>query len=148
MIPPVEIPYFNAATRRMDEVEIAPLPIAYASFYASQIATGRFGATDRLAEAAALLAGLLAGGGLVLTRRAPDTTRNALARLRRRSPVLRWRLRRAVRARDLLAIRALLAETHPEAREAAAEVERALYGRDPAFDPAAFRRALRRAPPP
>ncbi|HET9069424.1 MAG TPA: hypothetical protein VFN28_12325 [Amaricoccus sp.] len=148
VIPPVEIPYFNAATRRMDKVEIPPLPIAYASFYTSQIATGRFAATDRLAEAAALLAGLLAGGGLVLSRRAPDTTRNALTRLRRWSPASRWRLRRAVRARDLLAIRALLAETHPDAREAAAQVERALYGRDPAFDPAAFRRALRRAPPP
>jgi len=146
VIPPIAIPYFNAATRRMDKVEIAALPIGYASFYTSQVQTGHFDAAGRLAEAGALLAGLAAGGALVLSRRAPDTTRAAWTRLRRRwSPLLRWRLRRAARDGDLLAARRLLAETRPEATDAAALLDAAIYGLDTGFDPAAFGRALRRA---
>ena len=108
--------------------------------------TGHFDAAGRLAEAGALLAGLAAGGALVLSRRAPDTTRAAWTRLRRRwSPLLRWRLRRAARDGDLLAARRLLAETRPEAAEAAALLDAAIYRPETGFDPAAFRRALRRA---
>jgi hypothetical protein len=145
VLPPVKIPYFNARTRAMDAVEIPALPIGYASFYTGEVQSGRFGAPERVAEAGALLAGLLAGGALVLARRAPDAPRAAWTRLRRRwSPRLRWRLRRAARTGDLLTLRRLVDEVRPDARDAAALVEHALYGRDAAFDPAAFRRALRR----
>lgn len=144
VIPPIKLPFFNATTREMDTVTIAALPIGYASFYSSQVRTGRFGGPERLAEAGALLAGLLAGAALVLSRHAPDTTRAALARLRHRfSPLLRWRLRRAARDGDLLTARRLLAETRPDAAEAAALVEEAIYRPGARFDPAAFRRALR-----
>ncbi len=47
VLPPVTIPFFNAATRAMDAVEIAPLPIAYASFYTDQVQTGRFGTAEQ-----------------------------------------------------------------------------------------------------
>jgi hypothetical protein len=145
VIPPVTIPYFNAATRRMDALQISALPIGYASFYTNQIQTGRFDPASRLAETAALLAGLLAGAALVLTRETPDATRATLARLARRwSPRRNWRLRRAARAGDLPTLRRLLAETRPEATEAAALVDAALYAPAARFDPAAFRSALRR----
>ena len=144
VLPAVTIPFFNATTREMDAVEIAPLPIAYASFYTSQVQTGRFGAVEQLGEAAALLAGFVAGGALILSRRAPDATRAGLARLRRRwSPSLRWQMRRAERTGDLMALRRLLDRARPEATEAAAVVERAIYRPGTAFDRAAFRRALR-----
>ncbi len=146
VIPPVKISYFNAAARRMDALEIPALPIGYASFYTNQVQTGRFDAAARLAEAGAIAAGLVAGAALILSRRAPDATRGAWAQIRRRwSPVRRWRLRRAARAGDLLHLRRLLDETHPGAAEAAALVEEAIYRPGARFDPAAFRRALRRA---
>lgn len=146
VIPPVTIPYFNAASRQMDALEIPALPIGYASFYTSKVQTGRFDAGARLAEAGALLAGLAAGTALVLARGTPDTSRAAWRRLRRRwSPVRRWRLHRAVRTGDFLAARRLLAETPPEAAQAATLLDAALYRPSTAFDPAAFRRALRRA---
>ena len=109
--------------------------------------TGHFDAAGRLAEAGALARRARSpAAALVLSRRAPDTTRAAWTRLRRRwSPLLRWRLRRAARDGDLLAARRLLAETRPEATEAAALLDAAIYGPDTGFDPAAFRRALRRA---
>jgi hypothetical protein len=148
VIPAATIPFFNAATRRLDALEIPALPIGYASFYTSQVATGRFGPAERLAEAAALLAGLAAGAALILTRSAPDATRAAWTRLRRRwSPLLRWRLRRAAPDGDLLALRRILAETRPDAAEAAALLDRAIYHPAAAFDRAAFRRALRRSYP-
>jgi hypothetical protein len=144
VLPPVRIPYFNAATRQLDALEIPALPIAYASFYTSQVQTGRFGTMARAAEAGALAAGLLAGAGLILSRRVPEARRTAWARLRRRwSPLLHWRLRRAARDRDLLTLRRLLAEVRPEATEAAAMVEAAIYSPGTAFAPTAFRRALR-----
>ncbi len=146
VLPPVTIPYFNATTRKMDALEIPALPIGYASFFTNQVQTGRFGASSRLAEAGALAAGLLAGAALVLTRAAPDTTRDAVARLRRRwSPLRRWRFHRAARRGDLLALRRHLAETRPDATRAAALLETAIYRPGSSFDPAAFRRALRRA---
>ncbi len=146
VIPPVTIPYFNATTRTMDKVAIAALPVGYASFYTAQVRTGHFAGPERLAEAGALLAGLVAGAALVLARRTPDTTRAALARLARRwSPARRWRMRRAARTGDLLTLRRLLAEARPEATEAAALVERAIYRPGAAFDRAAFQAALRRA---
>jgi hypothetical protein len=145
VLAPVEIPYYNAATRRLDALEIPALPIAYASFYTSQVQTGRFDGRARAAEALALAAGVLAGAGLILSRQAPEATRAGWARLRRRwSPVLRLRLRRAARDGDLLALRRLLQEVRPEAREAAALVEEAIYRPGGSFDRAAFRRALRR----
>ncbi len=143
VLPPVRIPYFNAATRHLDALEIPALPIAYASFYTSQVQTGRFDAMARATEAAALAAGLLAGGGLILSRRVPEARRTAWARLRRWSPLLRWRLRQAARDGDLLTLRRLVAEVRPEATEAAALVEAAIYRPGAAFAPTAFRRALR-----
>ena len=135
VIPAMSIPYFNASTRRMDSVGIAALPVGYASFYSNQVQTGRFGAGARLA-----------GAALVLARQAPDTGRAAWSALRRRwSPLRRWRLRRAARAGDLLTLRRLVADTHPEATDAAALVDAAIYGPAGRFDPAAFRHALRRA---
>ncbi len=146
VIPPVTIPYFNAAARRMDALEIPALPIAYASFYTSTVRTGRFNSRARLAEAGALAAGAVAGGALVLARRTPDPTRAAWTRfLRRWSPRLRWRLRRAARRGDLLTLRRLLEEARPDATEAAALVDAAIYRHDARFDPAAFAQALRRA---
>ena len=148
VLPPVSIPYFNAATRRMDALEIPALPIAYASFYTSKVQTGRFDSRARLAEAAALAAGVAAGGALVLARRTPDATRAAWTRfLRRWSPRRRWRMRRAARPGDLLTLRRLLAEARPEATEAAALLEEAIYRPGGRFDVAAFRRALRREEP-
>ncbi len=146
VIPPVTIPFFNATTRAMDSVEIAALPIAYASFFNSQVQTGHFDPAERLATAGALAAGLVAGAALILARHTPETTRSAWAGLRRRwSPRLRWRMRRAARTGDLLTLRRLLAEVRPDATAAAALVDRALYRPATAFDPAAFRRALRSA---
>jgi hypothetical protein len=146
VIPAMTIPYFNAATRRMDILEIPALPVGYASFYSNQVQTGRFGSGARLAGAGAIAAGILAGAGLVLARQAPDTGRAAWSALRRRwSPLRRWRLRRAARKGDLFALRRLVAETRPEAREAAALVDAAIYGPARRFDLAAFRNALRRA---
>jgi len=144
VIPPAKIPFFNATTRKLETLEIPPLPIGYASFYTNQIETGRFGPAARLATAGALLAGLLAGAALVLTREAPDDTRAAWARLRSRfAPLRRRRLRRAAKAGDLLAARRLLAETRPDAPEAASPLDAAIYRPATPFDPAAFRRALR-----
>lgn len=144
VIPPVTIPFFNTGTRAMDSVEIPALPIGYASFYAAQVQTGRFGLAARAATLAALLAGLGAGAAVVLRSSVPETTRAGwAAALRRRSPFAAWRLRRAVRAGDLGAARRLLAETRPEAAAAAALLDAALYRPGAAFDPAAFRRALR-----
>lgn len=146
VIAPVTIPFFNATTRAMDAVTIAPLPIGYASFYSGQVRTGRFGGPERLLEGGALLAGFGVGAALVLRRHAPDATRARLTRLSRRwSPAARWRLRRAARDGDLLALRRLLAEARPEATAAAAIVEDAIYRPGAAFDAAAFRRALREA---
>lgn len=145
VIPPARIPYFNAATRQMDSVEIPALPVGYASFYSNQVETGRFDMAARLAAAGALAAGLVAGAGIILARQAPETGRAAWAGLLRRwSPVRRWHLRRAARTGDLVALRRLLAETRPEAREAAALVEAAIYSPETHFDRAAFRQALRR----
>lgn len=145
VIPPVTIPFFNTETRRMDAVEIAALPIGYASFFTGQIRTGRFAASDVLPIALALAAGLGAGLALLLRFRVPETTRAGWARaLRRRSPLLAWRIRRAARQGDLLALRRLLAEARPEATAAAALVERAIYAPDARFDAEATLKALRR----
>jgi hypothetical protein len=139
------IRFFNTTTREMDAVEIAPLSIAYASFFTSQVETGRFGGADRLAEAAALGAGLLAGTALVLRTQVPQTSRTAFARLlRRRSPVTRWRIGRAARSGELLRLRRLVAETYPEAGEATAALDRAIYSRGGGFDAERFLRDLRR----
>jgi hypothetical protein len=146
VIRPAKIPWFNATTRRLETLEIAPLPIGYASFYTNRIETGRFGPAARLAEAGALLAGLLAGTALILARETPDATRAGWTGLRRRwSPLRRWRLHSAARAGDLLAARRLLAETHPHATEAASLLDAAIYRPGTRLDPAALRRALRRA---
>lgn len=145
VIPPVTIPFFNTETRRMDAVEIAALPIGYASFFTGQIRTGRFAASDVLPIALALAAGLGAGLALLLRFRVPETTRAGWTRaLRRRSPFLAWRIRRTARQGDLLALRRLLAEARPEATAAAALVERALYAPDARFDAEATLKALRR----
>jgi hypothetical protein len=146
VIPPVTIPFFNATTRKLDAVEIPALPIGYASFYTAQVTTGRFGAEEDLAMAAAVALGFGAGLALILSRHAPDATRSTLGRLRRRwSPLLRLRLRRAARAGDLLALRRLLADVRPQATTAAGMVETAIYRPGERFDLAAFRRALRDA---
>ena len=144
VIPPVTIPFFNTGTRAMDQVEIPPLPIGYASFYTAQVQTGRFGLGARLGMIAALLAGVGVGAAAVLRAQVPETTRAGWARaLRRWSPRAAWRIRRAARTGDLPRLRRLLAENRPEAREAAALVERAIYAPDGAFDAEATLRALR-----
>ncbi|MFO1141024.1 MAG: hypothetical protein U1E59_01325 [Amaricoccus sp.] len=141
VIPPVKIPFFDATTREIGNLEIPPLPIGYASFYTNRIETGRFGPGPRLAEAAALLAGVGAGAALILARRVPVAGHAIRGHLRRLSPVRRRRLSRALRDRDLLAARRLLAETRPDAHGAAALLDAAIYGRA-RIDPDAFRRAL------
>lgn len=147
VLPPVEIPFYNATTRAMDRVEIPALPIAYASFYTSQVQTGRFDTAGRLAEAAALATGLALGTALALRRHIPDATASRWRRLARRlSPTRRRRFHRALRDGDLLTARRLLAEMRPEARDAAALLDAAIYRPGTPFDPAAFRRALRRQP--
>lgn len=145
VVPPVTIPFFNTATRTMDAVEIPPLPIGYASFYSAQVETGRFGARPRLASLGALLAGLALGFGVVLRTHLPDVTRASWAkRYRRISPYVRWRLARAARAGDLLALRRLTAAVWPEARTALAMIDRALYAPDaPPLDRRRFFQALR-----
>ncbi|PJN94252.1 hypothetical protein CNY89_15605, partial [Amaricoccus sp. HAR-UPW-R2A-40] len=75
VIPPVTIPFFNTETRRMDAVEIAALPIGYASFFTGQVRTGRFATADVLPILGALAAGLGAGLALLLRFRVPETTR-------------------------------------------------------------------------
>jgi hypothetical protein len=145
VIPPVAIPFFNTQTRQMDAVEIAALPIGYASFFTGQVRTGRFATADVLPIALALAAGLGAGLALLLRLRVPETTRAGWARaLRRRSPFLAWRIRRAARQGDLLALRRLLDQARPEAKTAAALVERAIYAPDAPFDADATLKALRR----
>jgi hypothetical protein len=137
--------FFNTRTREMYAVEIAPFPVGYASLFTSQVDSGRFGAGDRLAEAAALGLRLAAGIGLVLRAGVPETSRRAWTRaLRRRSPLMRWRIARAARAGALVPLRRLVAERRPEAIEAIALLDRAIYARDARFDADAFLAALRR----
>lgn len=145
VVPPVTIPFFNTTTRAMDAVEIPALPIGYASFYSSQVETGRFGAGPRLATAGALLAGLALGAGLILRTHVPETTRAGWRRwLHRISPVTRWHLHRAARKGDLLALRRLATEGWPEAGAALAMIDRALYARDaPPLDRRRLFRLLR-----
>jgi hypothetical protein len=139
------IRFFNTATREMDSVEITPLPVGYASFFTSQVETGRFSPRDRLVEAAAFGLGLAAGVGLVLRAGVPETSRATWARaLRRRSPLTRWRIARAARAGALVPLRRLVAERGPDATEAIALLDRAIYAKDAHFDADAFLAALRR----
>ena len=146
VIPPVTIPYFNAATRAMDAVEIAALPIGYASFYTSQVQTGRFDAAERLAEAGALLA------GLARRRRA-----RPVAAARPTPPAPPGRASAAAGRRSGAGGSAAPPGGRPPRPPPAARRDPARGGRGrrprrrgdlrpgTRFDPAAFRRALRRA---
>lgn len=153
VLPPEPIPFFNTTTRKVEAVEIPPLPIAYASFGASQAPGGEMGRGARLAYLGALGAGLLAGLALCAlgVEGRAGWSRRAL---RLYSPAPLWRLRRAARAGDPLALRRAgedyLAPGEaraPDRREEAfSRLDTAIYGRNPGtFDADAFVRDLRRA---
>lgn len=152
VLPPVPIPFFNTTTRRIEAVEIPPLPIGYASFKASQQPGSRMTGGLRLGLAAALAGGLAAG--LALQAAGQEAGRGWLRRTwQHHSPLPRWRLRRAAREGDLLALRRAAEAYLPADRagnpalrlEAVTRLERAIYRPGVGFDPAGFVRDLRRA---
>ena len=153
VIPPVPIPFFNTTTRKVEAVEIPPLPIGYASFAAAQGPGGAMGRGARLAYLGAFGLGLAAGGvALSLAFERPDSFLRRFAR--RWSPLPRWRLRRAARAGDLLALRRAAEDYLPEAEArspdlraaALARLDAAIYGPGGVgFDAPGFARDLRRA---
>jgi hypothetical protein len=153
VLPPIPIPYFNTVTRKVEAVEIPALPIGYASFAASQAPGGEMSGGARLGLLGALGAGLLAGAAVcsgAVEGRAGWLTRV----LRHYSPGPLWRLRRAARSGDPLALRGAAGEylapeeaRRPELRAAAlGRLEAEIYGRPTGgFDARAFVRDLRRA---
>lgn len=168
VVPPVPIPFFNTTTRKVEAVEIPPLPVAYASFEASQVPGGEMRRGARLAYLGALGMGLLAG--VAISALGVEGRTGWFGRARRfYSPIPLLRLRRAARAGDLLSLRRAgedyLApgEARSPARraEALARLETAIYGPGTSgldtggldsggldsggFDARAFVRDLRRA---
>lgn len=142
VIEEVVIPYYDTTARAMSSVSIPPLPVAYASFADNQDISGTFGPAERAIQGGAALAGLMAGLGLVAWRRAPE---GAGARLRRMLPGTRWRLRRAARSGDLLALRRAAADRYGEQADFT-PLDRAIYapGGAAGFSARAFLRRLRR----
>ncbi|PZQ51537.1 MAG: hypothetical protein DI556_05120 [Rhodovulum sulfidophilum] len=153
VLPPIPIPYFNTVTRKVEAVEIPALPIGYASFEGSQVPGGEMKGRVRLAYGAALGLGIAGGLAAGVVRR--EGRAGWLARAwRARSPGPLWRLRRAARTGDLLALRRAAGEylTEGEARRprvraaALARLDAAIYGLGALeFDRAGFVRELRSA---
>ena len=152
VLPPIPIPFFNTFTRRIEAIEIPPLPIGYASFKSSQRPGSRMTGGVRMALAGAAGAGLAVGLALLALGR--EGGRGWLGRAwRRHSPGPRWRLRRAARAGDLLALRRAAEDYLPAdgardpglRRAAVARLEQAIYGTGAGLDAAGFVRDLRRA---
>ena len=124
----VTIPYFNATTRRMDQVEIPSLPIAVASFFDAQTLTGVIAARQVWSLVGLAVAGLIAGLAVAALRLAPDASAAGWARLRRRwSPLPRLRLWQARRRGDLLAERRAAQDVGLSADRLAA-LDRRIYG--------------------
>ncbi len=128
---PIEIPYFNTVSRRVEAVEIPPLPIAYASAPAAQMAKGDIRSGTVGVDVGALLAGALAG--LAVLGAMGVKRGGALHSLwRHYSPLPAWRLRLAARGGDLLRLRGAAADlpahraNQPEALRA---LDRAIYAR-------------------
>lgn len=155
VLPPTPIPYFNTVTRRVEAVEIPPLPIGYASFHATQPPGSALHGSVRPGLAVALGLGLATGLGLQFA--GLERGRGWLGRaLRHHSPLPRWRLARAAKTGDLLALRrAAVDYLDARGRETAgpgpaaaalARLDRAIYapGTTP-FDAGGFVRDLRRS---
>lgn len=129
VLAPVAIPWFDSTRRQMATAEIPPLTIGYASFYTGRVPTGRIGAGQVWALAGMVALGLCTGLGLAALRLAPTASAGAMARLRRHwSPLPRWRLWRAGRRGDLLALRRA-AEDAGLPPDRLARIDRAIYGR-------------------
>ncbi|MBK4218192.1 BatD family protein [Paracoccus caeni] len=129
MLEPVKIPYFNTVNHQIETVEIPPLFIGYASFYTGQVPRGRIEAGQVWLLVGAMMAGLIGGLLLAVTRYAPQTTRQAMRRFRARwSPWSWWAMWRARQRGDLLALRRL-AEEVGASRERRDRLDRAIYGR-------------------
>ena len=125
----VTIPYFNAATRRMDSVAIPALPIAVASFFDAQTLSGVIAARQIWTLTGLAVAGLIFGLGVAALRLAPDATAEGWAKVRRRwSPLPRLRLWQARRRGDLLAERRA-AQDAGLSPERLAALDRRIYGR-------------------
>lgn len=155
VLPPTPIPYFNTVTRRVEAVEIPALPIGNAGFQATQAPGSALHGGVRIGLAAALGLGFAAGLGLQVAGLARGHGWIGRA-LRRHAPLPRWRLARAARGGDLLALRRAAvdyldargrgAALPGPAAEALARLDRAIYAPGTAaFDARAFTRALRTA---
>ena len=157
VIKAIPIPFFNTVTREMDSIELAAMPIGYASFASSQVRGGETTRASRVGMGAALLAGLSLGLWVLARSFAPeraDAARRGWRRLRGRLALGPWLdLRAAARNGDLLALRRA-AEAWLTAREAATParlrllegLDRAIYAPADggAFDASGFATALRR----
>ncbi|MGP3697963.1 hypothetical protein [Rhodobacter sp. NSM] len=146
VLPAVPIPFFNTVTRKVEAVEIPALPIGYASFAASQSAGMQLDAASTRGVILALVTGLGVGLAVLVSGHRP--TAYALHRLwRHYSPLPGWRLRRAARAGDLLALRRAAEERSAECvgrPDVLSDLDRAIYGPPPqTFDARAFLRILR-----
>ena len=127
VLEPVDIPWFNTQTRRIENARIPALTIGYASFYTGQVPTGRLGAWQVAELAGSVVLGLLLGLDIAAVRLAPDGVGAGWRRIRDRwSPLLRLAYRRALARGDLLAARRLAGRIGLPAHRLAA-LERAIY---------------------
>lgn len=157
VLPPIEIPWFDTVTRRIQKAEIPALPFGYASFAANRTGADRLPAVQAATACGLLAAGLLTGLVIALAGLSPRKRAQMLTILKRSSPFdpTRSALKAAAEKKDLLELRAA-AERYlarrralglPEQYGATRDLDRALFEErsgSPTFDPERFRRALLR----
>ncbi|MDH2328901.1 hypothetical protein QCN27_18800 [Cereibacter sp. SYSU M97828] len=144
VLPPVVIPFFDTAARKVSSVTIPPLPIGYASFRSAEAVSG---ATSGWVSLLALVCGF--GGGFFALMRGERRAGPILPILAARwSPLPTLRLHRAARRHDLLALRRAAEDwldARPERNAAAssalAELDEAIYAERPLRH--GFRKRLR-----
>ncbi|POF34799.1 BatD family protein [Roseibium marinum] len=155
VLPPVEIPWFDTATRQMRVAQIPAIPFGYASFEANRTRADRLPTSQIATACAVFTAGLLAGLALALAGASPRRKTQILKLLKRWSPhdPTRRALKAAARTKDLIALRSA-AERYlarrrdldlPETGGSTAELDRAIYAAGSGvegFDPERFRRGL------
>ena len=156
VLPPIEIPWFDTVTRRMQKAEIPAIPFGYASFTANRAGTDRLPPFQVATACGVIATGLLTGLGLALAGFSPRKGARILTVLKRFSPFdpTRSALKAAVENKDLFALRAA-AERYlarrrtlglPEQPEATKDLDREIFAArsEPTFDPERFRRKLLR----
>jgi len=125
----VAIPWFDTRAHAMAEAVIAPLTIGYASWHTGMTPTGRIGTGRQLLSLAMVLAGLLAGLGLVVWRSRPAGDRDRMRMVLRRLDPREWLHLWRAHARGDLPAERRAAERLGLSAARKARIERDLYTR-------------------